>query len=293
MIIMDLSKKTYKSQEGRWFIVDTEKALRLKAKYGVSNEVIAGRAGVSASPVQRFYCLCNGEGADGTNIKVDVIKVAKAIGNALTGNENELLVDITDVVEGAIDKNRDLPGIKHAYNDLLHILFEMIATEFYNLSPEGGQNGFDWYEQQVHEVKMNIKTNFLGNQEVKTKLCDIADEVNTFIQSCSLSNGVANRWIEINPRLTFYDPAYEFYENDRELYEDIVKGKYNYGDIPISFAVLVTEASFEERREYFDKMQKKYLRRKEEYTEDKAFRDEMATTLELIFQKEFAEQLEL
>ncbi len=291
---MNLSKKTFKSQEGRWYIIDTERARNLKARFGLSDKIIAERSGaVSASVVQRFFCLCNGGGADGTDIRVDMYKAAKAVGEVFTGNKDGLFIDVTDVIESTLGINRDLPGIRHAYSDLLHILFDMIDTKFYNLSPDGEQNGFEWYEHQVHEVKMKIKTNFLGNQATKIKLCDIADEVNEFIQSCSLSNGVAKRWIEINPRITFYDPAHEFYESNRELYEEIVKGKYKYGDMPISFSALVTEANFEERRDYFEKIQKIYSRRNEEYAEDKAFRDEMTTTLELIFQKEFTELLVL
>lgn len=114
---------------------------------------------------------------------------------------------------------------------------------------------------------------------VMLKLDRILEEFNYFF-NCNDIPGVCGRWIKLDPKLEYFDVAYDMFGDSEErlLFEENRQ----------RFRVFVTENRFAKRNEYFSDIKKKYEAARTEFSKSKAYRDELLRVLKIAFELDFA-----
>lgn len=155
---------------------------------------------------------------------IPTILDCKRLGNVLTKNPYEFLIecDSDDVIKF---EQEDIQQIFKKFYDLF-ILYDI--SNCYNIVLSKKVDAKDYYNMLLDRIQMEIESYSLFTlcDETKRILMKILDETRVFVQSYSIP-GVVDSWLEINPKLGYFDPIYDIEEINSELYENIKNGHYN------------------------------------------------------------------
>ena len=172
---------------------------------------------------------------------------------------------LPDEVPAAEDEVRT--SIKSVYGMLREVLV-LYECECYSTVPaeEDEQNIQKYKENKLLEVRKEINRLFSTEEKISAQLMEIVDETEQFVRSYEIP-GVVERWKQINPRIVFYDCTF----NLGEMCQD--------------------ETFVASRSRYFEEVKKKLEDEYLEYSEERAFDNEILRTLTLVFKYDFKEYL--
>lgn len=183
--------------------------------------------------------------------------------------------------------------IKKVYQELRALLSLLEETEFFNKVPKGekmavNSNGDDavrYVERKVAEIRKSVEPLFPEEEEIGRKLDQIIDETEHFTKQYEMP-GVVTRWKQINPKLIYFDCAFEIMEECPETYADVRKGLTE-----IHLSCYPDSELADQRDAYFARAKEQYKRKNIECSEDRIFQDELLNTLTLLFEDAFQEYL--
>ena len=178
-------------------------------------------------------------------------------------------------------------SIKTVYGMLWDVLALYEKTESYNKVPEGAEEKdiWDYMGKKLLEIRKEISQLFLGNENLSTQLMQIVDETEAFVRSYERP-GVVTRWKRINPRILFFDCAFDLKEESPELYKEI-----SWGLRDLKLACYPDETLESAKKRYFAEAKKKIEEGNFRYSEERVFQDELHRTLTLVFENDFKEYL--
>lgn len=184
-------------------------------------------------------------------------------------------------------------AIKAIYQELWDLLSLEVETEHFYKLPKGEEpvenseedEGWNFAYKKISEIKGHVRKWFLGEEKIQTSMNQIVDEVKDFIRSCEVP-GVVTRWKRLNPRLVYFDCAFEVMETCPEAYLEMRGGLTDTRLSCYPDAELV-----EKRNAYFANAKAKCARDATAYSEDQVFQDEILHTLTLLFEDAFREYL--
>ena len=166
------------------------------------------------------------------------------------------------------------------FDSLRRIVSVEESTRHYTYFPESDIDCKDYFQMHIDHLSVLLKE---WDQSmpliVLLKLDRILGEFNYFF-NCYDVPGVCGRWIKLDPKLEYFDPAYDMYGDpeERPIYEENRQ----------LFGVLVTENRLAKRNEYFSDIKKEYEAAGIEFTRSKAYRDEVLRVLKIAFELDFA-----
>lgn len=174
-------------------------------------------------------------------------------------------------------------SIKTIYGMLWDVLVLYEKTDCYNKIPESEKEVdiWDYMGDKLLEVRKTINMIFLGEEEIKSKLDQIVDETERFVRSGERP-GVVRRWRKINPRILFFDCAFDIMETCPGTYKEI-----SWGLTDLKLNCYPDETLIEARKRYFADAKKKIEEGNLQYTEDRVFQNELLRTLTLVFENDF------
>ena len=178
-------------------------------------------------------------------------------------------------------------SMKTVYGMLWEVLALYEKTDCYNKVPEGEKEAdiWDYMGDKLLDVRKTIDALFLGEKELREKLNYIVDETEQFVRSYERL-GVVKRWKRMNPRMLFFDCAFDLMENCPDEYKEISRGLTE-----VKLSCYPDESLIEERKRYFAASKKKIEEGNLQYTEDRVFQDELLRTLTLVFEHDFKDFL--
>lgn len=186
-----------------------------------------------------------------------------------------------------MEKEIKTSEIKDSIRTIYGRLWELLAlyekTGCFNNVPEGAdeEDIRDYMGNRLLEVRKEVNRLFPGEKLLREKLLQIVDEAELFI-GCYERSGVVKRWKKINPRILFFDCAFDIMEQCPVEYLEMQLGLSGLG-----LSCYPDKKIWEAKKQYFSKAKKKMENEKREYSETKAFQDEMLKTLELVFENDF------
>lgn len=190
-------------------------------------------------------------------------------------------------MENEIKTSEIRTSIRTIYGKLWELLALYEKTERFNNLPKGADEDdvWDYMGNRLLEVRKEASRLFLGEKLLREKLLQIIDETEFFIR-CNEQPGVVKRWKQINPRILFFDCAFDIMEECPDEYQKIQLGLSEpklscYPDKEIG----------EARKKYFAELQKKIEEGNLRYSEERIFMDELLETLTMVFEEDFKEYL--
>lgn len=189
--------------------------------------------------------------------------------------------------EALMMANEIRTSIKTVYGMLWEVLALYEKTECYNEVPKGAEEDdiWDFMGNKLLEVRKAINCLFLGEEKLSAKLLQIVDETERFVRSYE-QPGVVTRWKRINPRILFFDCAFELMEECPDLYCEM-----SWGLSELKLACYPDETLAEARKRYFAEARKKIEDGNFRYSDERVFQDELQRTLTLVFENDFKEYL--
>lgn len=178
-------------------------------------------------------------------------------------------------------------SIKSVYGMLWEVLALYEKTECFNTVPAGEkeQDILEYMGNKLLKTKKEINRLFSGEEKISAQLVKIVDETDRFVNTCEIP-GVVERWRQINPDIVFFDCAFDIRENCPEMFREMSQG-LTY----LKLSCYPDETLVAARNEYFEKAKKKIEDENPEYSEERAFQDELLRTLTLVFEHDFKEYL--
>lgn len=195
-------------------------------------------------------------------------------------------------------------GVKRIYSELWTLLSLYEVTDYFDETPVGGKMSgeemleeaklpgaetdgdiLDHVERKIADIRKMVNVLLLGERKVAKSLMQIIDETEYFATQCEIP-GVVTRWKKINPRLIYFDCAFDIMEKRPEEYETMRRGLTG-----IRLSCYPDDKMLAERNAYFEQIQNKYKRENRNYSEEKIFQDELHNTLTLLFEEAFREYL--
>ncbi len=179
--------------------------------------------------------------------------------------------------------------IKKVYQELRALLSLLEETEYFNKVPKGekaaeNSNGDDavrYVERKIAEIRKSVEPLFPEEEEIVRKLDQIIDETEHFTKQYEIP-GVVTRWKQINPQLLYFDCAFEIMEECPENYTNMCRGLTN-----IHLSCYPDSELIAARKAYFERIRENDRLHNREYSEDRAFQEELLHTLELLFEDAF------
>lgn len=178
-------------------------------------------------------------------------------------------------------------SIKTVYGMLLDVLALYEKTECYNKVPEGEKEAdiWDYLTDKLLEVRKTIDMLLLGEKDMQAKLIRVADETEQFVRSYEVP-GVVTRWKQINPRILFFDCAFDLMETCPDMYQQM-----SWGLTDLKLACYPDESLIEVRKRYFEEEKKKIEDGNLRYSEERVFQNELIRTLKRVFEHDFKDYL--
>lgn len=167
-------------------------------------------------------------------------------------------------------------SIKTVYGMLWDVLALYEKTECYNKVPEGEKEEvdiWDYLTDKLLEVRKTVDMLFLGDKEMQARLIRIVDETEEFVRSYERP-GVVTRWRRMNPRILFFECAFELMEESPDMYQQI-----SWGLTDLKLACYPDESLIEARKRYFEEEKKRIEEGNLRYSEDRVFQNELLRTL--------------
>ena len=180
-------------------------------------------------------------------------------------------------------------SIKKIYGMFWDVLALYEKTERYNWIPENEKETeldiWDFMGDKLLDVRKETATAFLGNGELCNKMEQVIDETEQFVRSYEMP-GVVKRWKSINPKIIYFDCAFDLMEECPESYKEISRGLTD-----MRLACYPDEELIENRKNYFAEIKQKNEESNLKYSETRIFQNELLNTLTLVFQNDFEEYL--
>lgn len=175
--------------------------------------------------------------------------------------------------------------IKRIYERLWELLSLYEETECFNRVPKGAEEDdiWDYMGNRLLEIRREVNQSFLGEKLLRERLLRIVDETEFFVRSYERP-GVVERWKKINPRIIFFDCAFDIREQCPDEYLKAMAGISGY-----ELALYPYEALAEKRKKYFAELEEKIKKGNLRYSEDRIFMDELLRTLTMVFEEDFKE----
>lgn len=177
--------------------------------------------------------------------------------------------------------------IKTVFSELYKIISLYEKTECYNVVPENkSANIRKFMEEKFIATHGLVDCSLLGEKVVAAKLHTIIDETEYFVKQYERP-GTVSRWKSINPKLLYFDSAFELMDElDEETYL-----KMQSGETEIKLSLYPDEKLINERKKYFEEINRKNEEYNLRYSEERIFQNEMLNTLKLVFENDFEEYL--
>lgn len=179
-------------------------------------------------------------------------------------------------------------SIKTVYGMLWDVLALYEKTECFNKMPEGEKQQvdiWDYLTDKLLEIRKTIDMLFLGDKDMQAKLIRITDETEEFVIAYE-KPGVVTRWKRINPRILFFECAFDLMETCPDMYRQI-----SWGLTDLKLACYPDESLIKARKRYFEDEKKKIEDRNLRYSEDRIFQNELLRTLKRVFEFDFKDYL--
>lgn len=179
-------------------------------------------------------------------------------------------------------------SIKTVYGMLWDVLALYEKTECFNKMPEGEKQQvdiWDYLTDKLLEIRKTIDMLFLGDKDMQAKLIRITDETEEFVRVYE-KPGVVTRWKRINPRILFFECAFDLMETCPDMYRQI-----SWGLTDLKLACYPDESLIKARKRYFEDEKKKIEDRNLRYSEDRIFQNELLRTLKRVFEFDFKDYL--
>lgn len=179
-------------------------------------------------------------------------------------------------------------AIKSVFSELYKIISLYEVTGCYNYIPnQESVDVWDYMERKILTVRRIVDSLLLGEEEVSKKLHNIIDELEYFVKRYEIP-GTVKRWKQINPKLLFFDYAFDMMEGlDNDTYLSMQRGLTD-----IHLSLYPDQELVTERKEYFEEIYEKNKENNLRYSEERIFQNELHNTLKLVFENDFAEYLE-
>ena len=165
-------------------------------------------------------------------------------------------------------------SIKTVYGMLWDVLALYEKTSGYNEIPSEEKNKeidiWDYMGEKLLDIRKKVDVLFLGETEVKEKLTQIVDETEVFVRKYEIP-GVVTRWKKINPKILYFDCAFDLKKACPKEYSEIAMGLCEMTD----------------QEKYFSEIQKKNEDGNLRYSEERIFQNELLRTLALVFEEDF------
>ena len=176
-------------------------------------------------------------------------------------------------------------SINRVYGMLREVLALYEKTECFNTVPEGEkeQDIQEYMGNKLLDVKKEINRLFPGEEKISAQLIEIVDETEQFVKSYEIP-GVVEKWKQINPHIVFFDCAFELRETCPEMFH-----KMRQGLTDKKLSCYPDETLVAARNRYFEEVKKKVEDEYLEYSEERAFQNELLKTLTLVFKHDFKE----
>lgn len=179
-------------------------------------------------------------------------------------------------------------SIKTVYGMFWDVLALYEKTECFNKMPEGEKQQvdiWDYLTDKLLEIRKTIDMLFLGDKDMQAKLIRITDETEEFVRVYE-KPGVVTRWKRINPRILFFECAFDLMETCPDMYRQI-----SWGLTDLKLACYPDESLIKARKRYFEDEKKKIEDRNLRYSEDRIFQNELLRTLKRVFEFDFKDYL--
>ena len=179
-------------------------------------------------------------------------------------------------------------SIKTVYGMLWDVLALYEKTECFNKMPEGEKQQvdiWDYLTEKLLEIRKTIDMLFLGDKDMQAKLIRITDETEELVRAYE-KPGVVTRWKRINPRILFFECAFDLMETCPDMYRQI-----SWGLTDLKLACYPDESLIKARKRYFEDEKKKIEDRNLRYSEDRIFQNELLRTLKRVFEFDFKDYL--
>lgn len=179
-------------------------------------------------------------------------------------------------------------GIKKVYRKLQNLLSIYAETECYKKLPNGEQSNediVDFINRKIKEIRRQMNILFLENIEIRKKLERVISETVYFINQYERP-GVVVRWKQMNPKLLYFECAFDLMETCPKQYQEMRRGLAN-----VHLACYPDKELITERNAYFCQIKKEYKMSGTEYSEDEVFQSELLHTLALVFAEDFWQYL--
>lgn len=289
--ILEMLKVVYEDKKtGRkyWFDSDAYKCSRdfpkrlstrdicTKLELNTDIEVVSDEAVMKQ--IRRFNNYVDG---CGNALKGDVDFI-KDLGLALEDNEMAFLVPITmesfEHIANTIRDKINFGDVNKIYDQLNNVLYMLELSCFFYYVPMSKEDGEEYFSRIMLDIRKDVDRLFGDNPGVRNKLYELIDEVDFIVNSCEVP-GVPESWIELNPRINYFDCVYEVVEDNYELYQRIKYGDLR--DMQKKFRFFPSIKEIMARQEYMCDKKKKYPTRMDE----RLYQDELVETLNIRFNK--------
>lgn len=177
--------------------------------------------------------------------------------------------------------------VKTVYRELWDLLSLYEVTERCNETPGQEMDGDipDYVERQIADIRKTVNVLLLGEKKAAKALMQIIDETAYFVRQCEVP-GVVTRWKQVNPRLIYFDCAFDLMEKCPQEYDAMRRGLTE-----VRLSCYPDAHLLAERNAYFEQSQKRYKHENREYSENGLFQEELQHTLTLLFEQTFEEYL--
>ncbi|MFI3324612.1 MAG: hypothetical protein R3Y35_00385 [Clostridia bacterium] len=180
-----------------------------------------------------------------------------------------------------MDKNEMNEAIKNIFSKFYDVLASYDETNCYRKSPEDGVTIRQFLNGKFKDVSKAIFKISLVNGEISDILYRIFEELKEFVNSYE-APGTAFRWIELNPKLLFFDAVFDIIEEDPTLYEKIKSG-----ETVVECSFFPSTLMINAREKYFKDAVLDIKENDLEHLESKIFQNELLETLKIVFINDF------
>ena len=178
-------------------------------------------------------------------------------------------------------------SIRKVYGALWDILALYEKTDGYNAVPKEseGKDIWEYMGNQLLQARRMVHMLFLGQEQLRDLLINIVDETESFVRKYERP-GVVKRWLQINPKLLYFDCSFQLMEEAPKCYKQISRGLTN-----VDLSCYPDSELIADRKMHFEEIQKKCEDGNLQYSEDRIFQDELLHTLTMVFENDFKEYL--
>ncbi len=204
----------------------------------------------------------------------------KNLGLALTGNEMEFLIPITvdsfSQIANRIRNQTNIEGANAIYKKLNQVLYLLELSCYFYYIPNSKEDGEEYFSKMMLNIRKDVDEVFGDMPQARRTMYELIDEVDYILNTCEVP-GVVDKWLEINPRLNYFDCVYEVITEEPLMYERIKYGDLK--DIKRRFKFFPSITEVLERDKYFEEKHRMFPTR----SNDRLYQDELVETLNMRF----------